>query len=1328
MADDNASQYRERWKTADRARLERWVNQPIAPVVETPAVPAPEPAAPQGMVGRVFSAGSAVTGKMEEAGGKALRDTFTEGATNFVKGLGVPKTVGDFSGFGQSTLGVLQMLSALPAGAGAAVQAALEHYVPGANDAVAIPGGAAGEKTVAGVVRSVLAAPSLVLDPKVREARRDQPQALAEELNKPITYGELLNLVTQFATGHGMSRRGGAAKAGKAAEPGVRTVTGEVVEPAPRPALEMPVVEGEVVRPPPAALGAGAPPRAIPERATPAAEPAIPLGESPLTMSPEQVAIHLRDTLAAIPRRETPSAAGAVAEAPKIEPASPLGGAMETALTKSEQILREELAKAEVDTGGVPTGAAAPESTAPPAGPPTVVAAGERGGADPALLARMALGAAAGGTQGDTPEERIMNALVGMGLGATLSKRMAIRLRDAYRESGLSDESGAIDFSKFRRPSAAAQEAVAEAEYQPNYARLSITSDVVAFSRRLHEQIKGQILEARGGVKTHDATVAAAQELITSGKMTPDRILTFGPEEVLSREQWTAARMVGAEAVVTLKGSKAAYDAGRMPAAEFENQFAVTTAIAQNVLAMRKRIAQSQEAGKIVVGPEGGVPYRPEDLIHLAAEHRGNADAISKGLGMAKTPRETAKVLETGAVFPRAFLEFMYFSYLSGKSALRNVVGNVLMMPDAVAVAAIAPYMPRGFPGVTKAEAWARPGVVPGTATQMAIGWGEGMMDSFRLLKLWDEPTRAELLAMPDQWGQRQIETRYLPAITAENFPGVVQAAEPLGLSVPLAAAIDYMGKGMRAVPEGMGVTDALSKMTNARMWQRAEAFRQASLEGLKDDAFMERVDALMNDWTLFDASARDRIMDFAHAQTLTKEFTSEWISRIAAGPENPWFNAFYRFSLVPFARTMLRGAEQTFLRTPGLNMLMSQFWRDMKMGGAEAQTAYARVAYGGMLMTLFGYLESRGDITGDEPDDPRMKQLWKQNGYKGRTFAVPGTETRFSYDNLGPITDLIRFGANMSMALRRGATDGLHAFLTGALTIATTFDTRSYTRTIQEFFDMMRGGQSGDKDEAVWEWLRKKGSVLVPAAVREIESGWDPAQRTVRPGDKSILDEMKTYMRDVMTKVPGFSSATDADGHPIAPPDLNVFTGEEIIGETWPFSPFIASTPKYHPVIDEVGRLRGAGLQMLPPNFLGGAVPKDQGGSTLEAPPVEENVIGGVRLKSWQRYRYTKAMTQEVRNDDGQLYMEALTRAIESDDYKAQSDIGPSGTLRDGGKATFLQRIEKDFMRRAEAAVHEEFPEIPKEIERRRGERAVRKTPTAEQSGVRQLIQSLGR
>ena len=139
-------------------------------------------------------------------------ETAFEGIKNFGKGVAnfiVPptgQTSGEVlkergAGLGQAGLGVMQFIMALPAGVGANVRAALEHYAPGMESAPAIKAG-----ETAGRIRATLGAPSLAFDPKMKEAIQKDPEGVLKALNEPITYGELFDIATQFAVGGVMGK------------------------------------------------------------------------------------------------------------------------------------------------------------------------------------------------------------------------------------------------------------------------------------------------------------------------------------------------------------------------------------------------------------------------------------------------------------------------------------------------------------------------------------------------------------------------------------------------------------------------------------------------------------------------------------------------------------------------------------------------------------------------------------------------------------------------------------------------------------------------------------------------------------------------------------------------------------------------------------------------------------------------------------------------------------------------------------------------------------------------------------------------------------------
>ncbi len=146
----------------------------------------------------------------------------------------------ELQGVGQAVLGVMELASALPAGAGAALQKAMKEFTPNLEDSVAIPGGS---NSWAGLIRTALMTPQLLLDPKLAHV---DPQVLLDTIEEPITYGELLNIGAMVAAGARQGKLVGALKGRAAAteapitEPGLKALPPasytEFGERVPRPA------------------------------------------------------------------------------------------------------------------------------------------------------------------------------------------------------------------------------------------------------------------------------------------------------------------------------------------------------------------------------------------------------------------------------------------------------------------------------------------------------------------------------------------------------------------------------------------------------------------------------------------------------------------------------------------------------------------------------------------------------------------------------------------------------------------------------------------------------------------------------------------------------------------------------------------------------------------------------------------------------------------------------------------------------------------------------------------------------------------------------------
>ncbi len=1358
MADESLSAlYTTNRRTSDRDELDSWLAEEVARPPEPITAAAPGQQEKKAKPGVIASAATAV------------KETFLEGASNFIQGIGRQhESLGDFRPEGQQVLGVLQVLSALPAGAGAAVQAALGKYAPGMESAEAIPGGKAGETTAAGVIRSVLGAPGLLLDPKMREAIAKDPVPLAEALNEPMTFGELANIVAQFAA------IPAAAKAGKLmrgrgaapAEP-VRTVTGEVVtEGAPA----LPSAQRQ-------ALPAGRPPLAIPERATP--EPLVtpPPAQSSAFETriraaqmegPEAyarvVAQELQTALEQAPGRDLGVTLRERYKTPALTveeggtPPTNLSAALETALQRSEAIVAEEIRGLQARptptveaVGGerVPTVADVtklearqrptvepaeiiqrveqemPDATPaqkesrineltgvpPEEAPPSMGWAA--GNVDAGMLARMGLGAALGGTQGDTPEERIRNAFLGIGLGAVVSRRLATRLAEAYKTSGLADETGAMNVGSFtKKPSVQA----GEQEFQPNYQRIRATPEVKATMKNIHRAMKEDILARRGAARTNDLRVKEGLQLIDDGKMTPERVMTLGDKEMLTDTELTAARILSVRATEYATDIKQRILKGEaVPEGTLRESLAIAGAMGRNTRVAQTRIAQAQQASSIRVSGER-VGYRPEDVSALADEILpGMSDKQIAALMGRMTPEQASQAATFWSLFPRMALEGMYFSYLSGKAVFRNAVGNATMMGLAPIERGIAQFMPRwGSP---------KPGVLPGEGTQMARALGDSLVDHVRMLRHLDQiDTEAGRLGL--NVSSLAKSERRQPALSAENLRDIgVENQTLLTLG-------DWTGNTFRFPGAVLDKTDVASKTINGQMAMRVEAFRQASFEGLRGDVFEARVNDLLNDVTKLNQTARERIIQFADEQTLTKDFQSKFMQAIARGPDSEWLNLAYRGFVMPFFRVVARMTEQTMIRQPGLNFLAKQFYDDWNAGGALRQVAQARLVSGAAITGAWMYMESQGMITGNRPKDQKLAGLWDDAGYRERSWWDEVSGKWRSYDGLGPLTSLIAGAADTSLTIRKLPEDeGVQVAFAYLLSQINSLDSRTFTQSISNLIEVVKNPRGDSQIEQAMTFLRKQiAGWLKPGVVRELETLGDPeVRRVIKSGaiENSAEREFQAMLDEIRAGWPGFSSEKDEHGNFLVPPARNRITGEPTIVESWPFNPFPGKSPKdiavkkpdgtTTGVFAELLRLNGAGIDDLP-DWIGGARPSANVGMT------QESLRAGQRLTPQEKDRWVVLMTQIVKPLGG-TYADALKAEMQSETYWQQSD-GQQGT--DGGKADRLQMIERAYRKAAEQQLRIESPQLEAAIIRRRGERAIQKAPTAQQPGLREMFEGM--
>lgn len=1324
--------YSRNLRQAEDADNLRWLQDRIANPPAKPAQPAkPEEAKKPEGAGALESASAGL-----KAGVKTAAETFWQGASNFATGavnyFGQGERQARDVASGQTLYGALQVLSALPAGAGAAVQEALKNYKPGMEKEVALPGG---PNSAVHYVRTILSLPAKYLDPETQKQIKENPQAWMNEMDKPMTYGELSNLVTQFAAPVAAGKLGKAGKAGKAPE-----VVGKAPEVIGQKALPSQVFQagtGEI-NPRDAAARLDI----LNEQLRGGAQAPDVTGEVVPPQSP------MASEVKALPPRTYEMGEGV-----KPGPFEPGGTPLKPEeLAAQLDILRNALREAQGSTppeGSIrlyrgeqlPSGKQLPEWIRQGLADSGATDASGRWYTDDPKIAEWYLREAEQGGKGqlkyvDVPRDvyeasSMKNQPEAARFSADQAKEFFVPREYADRAQPLpgglwsqlmktlGEEAGSQRFGGGTPQ---------EGEFQPNYERLDITPQLKGFMQTVHKAIQRDIAESRGPAKTHEYTERAALERINTGKMSLDRLLALEPDEMLSREDYTAARILSTRANQEAMKLRDRLNAGEaLPEGSYKQAIAVAAASARNTLVARTRIAQAQESGRIQIGGEK-LGLSLEDAAHLAQDIApGMSDKdLATMHSTLETPAQQSRMLQFMSIFPRMALQAMYFSYLSGKAVGHNLFGNIVPMVLTPSETGIARYMPIW----TQAKAGELARVLPDEGSMLARVAGESLVDHVRMLKHMDRIEEAFQQSAQRAGVQYSLSKADIRSGTAYREFGELMQGEGSNM----AQLGDWADRVTDFPTRVLDNTDLASKATWGRMQMRIEAYHQAVKEGLAGEKMLNRIAELENDVTQLNGDARARIQDVAETNTYTKEFMGRVLKALAQGPSNQWLNFAYRGTLLPFFRSMAEDMAQSMSRLPGMFWLSKQFYQDMAAGGRKQQIAQAKIVHTAAVMGAFMYMESQGLVNGNGPSDPDMKKKWIQLGFQPRTFWDPVSEKYRSYDGLGQATTLISSAADTSLFLRKlpaESSDAMHIMVGAWLSQVNNLDSRQFTQSVSNLIEAFRGGTDSQVNKVI-DFVRKQvGGWARPGVAREVESVLDPeVRKPIKSGayDDGLQQEFQLLKDEVSVAWPWFSTLKDKEGNFLVPPDRDPLTGEPTIIESWPFHPFPGKSPKPLPftrpdnmpkgyeadVRAELRRLNGGGLDTVN-DWIGGARPGPDYGFG------PESVKEGIRLTSQAKDVLVKAMTQDVKDAYGHTYSQALQALMSDTTYWEQSD-GVRGN--DGGKAEMLKATEDAFRQLATAELYRIAPKIQEKVLLKQSERAVQKVPTSRQSETRENVQ----
>jgi DNA-binding CsgD family transcriptional regulator len=606
-----------------------------------------------------------------------------------------------------------------------------------------------------------------------------------------------------------------------------------------------------------------------------------------------------------------------------------------------------------------------------------------------------------------------------------------------------------------------------------------------------------------------------------------------------------------------------------------------------NILKKVKGASQEYSRGlEDIIQQTGGLDTN-KALAKALAGYIGEGDFAGADKFIEKS--KTAKTLE-------AVLEAWKGGLLTGLTTqIVNATSNASILPLSVierAAAGMVGSVLHPVDGVRLSEATAM-------AAGMKMAMREAVMAAGRSFRSGQQ-----------EWGTNQVEggQGYVPRTSAEavGLPvpstmtargasgdlsrfgalGEAQtyrefAQQPktmLGLGMDMLSTVATTGFRM------LGASDAFFKTLNQGAEFMAQAVRRADQQLMRgeitQDAFRERAFELyqrMTDPSDTDpdiVSMRMAARDFAEYNTFTNEPGD--ITKLlekARQWNNPVGKAIGH-AIIPFTRTPGNLMTYALVDRSPIGLLTKRFWREVNAGGARADLALARMGLGTIVLGVFIDLALDGHITGDGPEDWRMRQAWMRGGWQPNSVRIPrGTNadgtpkyTFVQINRLDPVASIPLLGAELADLFtgRNQAPDQpwSEAYWAAAFVVT---ERAMQKPTLMGVANFLKAVLNPDRHAEYWG-QRMTGSV-VPTIVAHGAAAQDPLLRNT-----DAEQWLTRQINALKARTPGLSASL--------PPRLD-FWGREItresgMGATYDFiSPFrVRSNEQAEPIDREMGRL----------------------------------------------------------------------------------------------------------------------------------------------------------
>jgi hypothetical protein len=843
---------------------------------------------------------------------------------------------------------------------------------------------------------------------------------------------------------------------------------------------------------------------------------------------------------------------------------------------------------------------------------------------------------------------------------------------------------------------AAARAAAFESPGRFNPARQMASEEITDLTAAINVRAResGLMAAQTRGKQTWDESTRKANELVTSGEMSIERILALRPGDVLNAEEGLAARNIRDTAAGLFDDLMKRADAGdEVAKAGLEKAALLASRIETNIEAA----SGTEIARALAIRRKMSLAADYDDIYQRLAVRTIDPEVLYqfyKNLTDQAQQEAFTKYFETTSRAGRwvdAFLEARAGGLLSHRSFIRNLGG---------AGAATVWSIPERFV----------------TAIMGGPSRGAYMHEALDLMYGMYEAQKTALLM-----AGRAIKTgesQFLGAHTQTERPFLnAMSSEALGVTGPMGRAIDVYGEIARASFRGLVAGDDYLKFINYVGESRALAYRryrQLISEGMSRPEAAREYAALIE-------NPPDWLREAAETHALYTTFNDEIISfagqTIMAFRENPGPWGKIARLIVPFARTPMNVAGYGAERTPGLNFASSHFWQEMNSGDPiRRDAAAARLALGSSVYLVLAVLAGEGYITGRGPKDPKLRQQYRENGQLPYSFKLPGFPA-IPFRGFEPLSFIMGQAGDFAELVDQG-TDGLSLLVMAGATVLSTLEFMQEQPMLQSIATVVDAFRQQDAraHQALLNLVASFGPVPgLQSAARIAQEQIDPLMRETHVpmgGQPWLARQVNDLYEEIANRTPGLSNYLYPQRDIMGRPVLRQ-------GGWWTLSPTAPSAQKEHPVLTEINEH----------DITIGKVPRalGRGKQTMTVVGYDpERMALELTAKEWDRFQELSAQPEGY---DVTLE-QALTDLIASERYQAGSD-GPRGT-----KATMIKEVFQEYRQEArdqllnEGAKNVEgYTRLQQELEKKVRVKEFEQMDKAEQAEARsELEETLGR